>query len=236
MRPRLVPYTECAQSQVESRFTSEESRTHHFLSSQTISPLTQILENNLITPHLSTIINMPSGLDAMIDLDRYEDLARMYRLFIMVPPGLQTLRKALRGSIIRRGQDINANNLTARVGDAMDEDEPDEASKGKGKARAPGAAALTLSLALKWVQDVLDMKDRFDKMWGLSFQNDRELESGINEVRRCCLLKIQELSVWLQAFESFVNLQQKAPEFISLFIDDHLKKGLKGVSHSPVFS
>lgn len=33
-----------------------------------------------------------------------------------------------------------------------------------------------------------------------------------------------------QAFESFINLNPKAPEYISLFIDENLKKGLKGVS------
>jgi hypothetical protein len=34
-----------------------------------------------------------------------------------------------------------------------------------------------------------------------------------------------------KAFESFVNLNEKAPEYISLFIDENLKKGLKGVNH-----
>ena len=33
-----------------------------------------------------------------------------------------------------------------------------------------------------------------------------------------------------QAFQSFVNKNARAPEFISLFIDAYLKKGLKGVS------
>jgi hypothetical protein len=32
-----------------------------------------------------------------------------------------------------------------------------------------------------------------------------------------------------QAFESFINLNDRSPEFISLFIDENLKKGLKGV-------
>jgi cullin 3 len=36
----------------------------------------------------------------------------------------------------------------------------------------------------------------------------------------------------VQAFESFINLNPKAPEYISLFIDENLKKGLKGVSSS----
>ena len=35
-----------------------------------------------------------------------------------------------------------------------------------------------------------------------------------------------------KAFESFINLNEKSSEFISLFIDDNLKRGLKGVSRS----
>lgn len=37
-----------------------------------------------------------------------------------------------------------------------------------------------------------------------------------------------------QAFETFINQNEKAPEFISLFVDDNLKKGLKGVCASPL--
>ncbi|KAH9949907.1 Cullin-domain-containing protein [Amylocystis lapponica] len=203
-------------SRVESRLDAEESRTLHFLSSQTSSPLRRILENNLIKPHLSTIIDMPnSGLDAMIDSDRLDDLARLYRLFTMVPEGLPRLKKALRETVIRRGKDINASSLSADGEEAPVEEGGAESStkaKGKGKARVANVAQ-TLSLALKWVQDVLDLKDRFDGIWQGSFQSDREIEGSLNE-----------------AFETFINLHEKSPEFISLFIDENLKKGLKGVS------
>lgn len=37
-----------------------------------------------------------------------------------------------------------------------------------------------------------------------------------------------------QAFESFINLTNRAPEYISLFIDDRLRKGLKGLSDAEV--
>lgn len=124
----------------------------------------------------------------MIDLDKLDDLERMYRLFTMVPTGLSALRKALRDSIIRCGQEINSSSEVLRAGEAMDEDEPEEGPRGKSKGRAPGAAAQTLTLALKWVQDVLDMKDHFDKIWSMSFQSDRELESGINGVRLIAVL------------------------------------------------
>jgi len=33
-----------------------------------------------------------------------------------------------------------------------------------------------------------------------------------------------------QGFEGFINTNPKAPEFISLFIDENLKKGVKDVS------
>jgi hypothetical protein len=34
----------------------------------------------------------------------------------------------------------------------------------------------------------------------------------------------------LQAFEHFINLNPRSPEFISLFMDDRLRKGLKGLN------
>jgi len=37
------------------------------------------------------------------------------------------------------------------------------------------------------------------------------------------------LSVLLQEFEDFLNRNVKSPEYLSLFIDDKLKKGVKGV-------
>lgn len=33
-------------------------------------------------------------------------------------------------------------------------------------------------------------------------------------------------------FEHFLNLNQKSPEYLSLFIDDKLKKGVKGVRYN----
>ena len=48
-----------------------------------------------------------------------------------------------------------------------------------------------------------------------------------------CQLSYGRFADPAQAFEAFINMNEKAPEFISLFIDDNLKKGLKGVrSHS----
>ncbi|KAL4062116.1 Cullin, partial [Scleroderma citrinum] len=206
---------------VEARFESEKSRTHHYLHSQTGPPLRKILEEHLLTQNLSSVIDMPnSGLDPMIDLDKVEDLSRLYRLFNMVPTGLPSLRRGLKSSIIRRGKEVNQASMCAEGGEDVDiegDKTEGKTAKGKGKARAGGNLPQTLPFALKWVQDVLDLKDKFDKGWKEAFDSNRDIESSINE-----------------AFEDFINANGKAPEFISLFIDENLKKGLKGKSEMEV--
>lgn len=173
---------------MEARFHEEESRTHHILSTLTTLPLRRILEAHLVSAHLWTVVSMPnSGLDAMIDSDRMDDLARLYRLFTKVSAGLPCMRKSLRETVIRRGKEINesSSSVGGEGADSGEDDAMEGSAKGKGKAKAqppPNAASQTLSLALKWVQDVLDLKDKFDKIWSKAFQSDRDLESSLNEV------------------------------------------------------
>ncbi|KAI0313750.1 Cullin-domain-containing protein [Amylostereum chailletii] len=207
----------------EVRFSEEQSRAHQYLSLQTAEPLKRILQATLLTPHLQEILRKPSsGLDVMIDSDKLEDLSRLYSLYIMVPTGIPTLRRAFKDSITRRGGELNAEGPSLEAEDDVVMDEyVDPSGKGKGKAKAKrptaSAGAQSLALALKWVEDVLALKDKFDNILRACFCNDRDLESGLNE-----------------AFETFVNQQPRAPEFISLFIDENLKKGLKGKTDSEV--
>lgn len=177
-----------------------------------------------------------SGLDFMIDLDKVEDLNRLYRLFTRVPTGLPALRRSLKDSVLRRGKDLNQSSITTDVAEdiEVDAEEVDTAvsgpkGKGKGKARAQGPPQMS-TLALKWVQDVLDLKDKFDRLWKQGFECNREMECALNEVCTRGQPFFSRANVTVQAFEDFVNLNEKAPEFISLFIDENLKKGLKGVS------
>jgi len=61
-------------------------------------------------------------------------------------------------------------------------------------------------------QSLLDLKDRFDHFLHESFNNDRLFKQMISS-----------------DFEYFINLNSKSPEYLSLFIDDRLRKGVKGV-------
>jgi cullin 3 len=137
-----------------------------------------IVEANLLSPHLETLVSMAgSGLDAMIDANKIEDLSRMYKLFFGVSTytgGPQAFRKGLKDSILARGRIINETNdpLTGAAA-ALDEDTR------KGKNNAPVQA---LTLALKWVQDSLDLKDKFDAILKYALLGDRTCELAITEV------------------------------------------------------
>lgn len=63
------------------------------------------------------------------------------------------------------------------------------------------------------VQSLLELKDQYDKFLNQSFNNDRRFKQMISSV-----------------FENFLNLNQRSPEYLSLFVDDKLKKGNKDVS------
>ncbi|CEP08220.1 hypothetical protein [Parasitella parasitica] len=73
------------------------------------------------------------------------------------------------------------------------------------------------SIAINWVMEVLTLQDKFDKILDLATSKDKSFQTAFNE-----------------AFEKFINENQKSSEFISLFIDENLKKGLKGKSEDEV--
>jgi len=54
------------------------------------------------------------------------------------------------------------------------------------------------------------MKDKYDNIINVSFSNDKSFLNALNS-----------------SFEHFINLNNRSPEFISLFVDDKLRKGVK---------
>lgn len=179
--------------QAERRLEEEASRTSHYLSNQTSASLQKILQDHLITAHLQAILIMPgSGLLSMVDGDKVDDLSRLYRLFILVPTGLKELRQHLKDDVRRRGKKINEAVLSpaAAPGPAEEagakEGEPGAGpskGKGKGKEGAASGAVGALQTALRWVQEVLDLKDKLDLILQNGFANDKKIQTSINEVR-----------------------------------------------------
>ncbi|CAG8500314.1 7437_t:CDS:10 [Cetraspora pellucida] len=180
---------------VEKRLNEEEQRVRHYLSPTTEPKIRNIVEEELISKHLKTVIEMEnSGLIPMLrneKMDGHEEMKTAISNYI------RELGKAINETVSSSATTATAAENNATGGD-----------------RQTGT-----SVAIRWVQEVLDLKDKFDKVQNLALSNDKAFQTAFNE-----------------AFEFFINKNLKSPEFISLFIDENLKKGLKGKTEEEVDS
>ncbi len=70
---------------------------------------------------------------------------------------------------------------------------------------------------IAYVQALLEFKDKYDRILAGALGNDKTFQHAVN-----------------QAFEYFINLNAKSPEYLSLFIDNKLKAGLKDAQEDEV--
>ncbi|BGP14809.1 hypothetical protein JCM10213v2_002764 [Rhodosporidiobolus nylandii] len=220
---RLLIECDCPSflQKINRRLTEESLRATSYLASSTSPLLISLLEHVLIENHLSSILDHPSaGLATLIQDSRVEDLKLMYALFGRVGRGHAALRDGISAWIVGIGKKVNEGLSVPGLGE--------DGGKGKGKAPAmeedapakkpaEGPVNARTKAALGWVQGVLDLKDKFDDLLERAFGGDKEFERTINN-----------------AFSVFVNENRKSPEYISLFIDENLRKGLKGKTETEV--
>ena len=152
---------------------------------------------------MKTVVEMEnSGVVFMLTNQRTDDLACMYLLFKRVSDGHRTIADCLSSHLRGQGKAL-----------VTQEDDGTGTSTGGGGGGAASANAIT------YVQNLLDLKDKFDCFLRSSFDNDRFFKQTI-----------------AGDFEFFLNLNKRSPEYLSLFIDDKLKKGVKGLSDAEVES
>ncbi|RXN22959.1 cullin-3 isoform X1 [Labeo rohita] len=174
---------------VEARINEEIERVMHCLDKSTEEPIVKVVERELISKHMKTIVEMEnSGLVHMLKNGKTEDLACMYKLFGRVPNGLKTMCECMSWYLREQGKALVS-------------------EEGEGKN------------PVDYIQGLLDLKSRFDRFLQESFNNDRLFKQTI-----------------AGDFEYFLNLNSRSPEYLSLFIDDKLKKGVKGLTEQEVES
>uniref|UniRef100_A0A8C6TYB5 Cullin 3 n=1 Tax=Neogobius melanostomus TaxID=47308 RepID=A0A8C6TYB5_9GOBI len=174
---------------VEARINEEIERVMHCLDKSTEEPIVKVVERELISKHMKTIVEMEnSGLVHMLKNGKTEDLACMYKLFSRVPNGLKTMCECMSAYLREQGKALVS-------------------EEGEGKN------------PVDYIQGLLDLKTRFDRFLLESFNNDRLFKQTI-----------------AGDFEYFLNLNSRSPEYLSLFIDDKLKKGVKGLTEQEVES
>ncbi|CAM0137429.1 unnamed protein product [Umbelopsis sp. WA50703] len=196
---------------IEKRMNEEYNRTRHYLSPVTEPKIRNIVETQLVTNHAKTIMEMEnSGLRPMLAASAIDDLSRMYKLFSRVPEGLNEMRAYIKNYVLELGGLINAkvdntNEATKKDKDGGENEKPVSTSSG------------SLYTALRWVQDILELQEKFNKIIEFAVLKDKSFQTAVNE-----------------AFETFINDNLRSPEYISLFIDENLKKGLKGKTEEEV--
>lgn len=149
-----------------------------------------MVEDELIKRHMRSIVEMEnSGVVHMIKNTKTEDLACIYKLF-----------SRLKEDGLKTVSDCVSAYLREQGRVLVTEEES-------------GVNPIT------FVQNLLDLKDRFDNFLLKSFSSDKIFKQMISS-----------------DFEFFLNLNSKSPEYLSLFIDDKLKKGSRGVSCAPCYA
>ncbi|XP_046482972.1 cullin-3-A isoform X1 [Neodiprion pinetum] len=173
---------------VEARILEESERAKHYLDESTEPRIVKVVEEELIKIHMRTIVEMEnSGVVHMLKNQKTEDLGCMYKLFARVTDGLRTVSDCVSQFLREQGRAL-----------VQEEHEP-------------------TTNAIHFVQNLLDLKDRFDHFLHHSFNNDKLFKQMI-----------------ASDFEHFLNLNSKSPEYLSLFIDDKLKKGVKGMTEQEI--
>ncbi|XP_072266227.1 cullin-3 [Pyxicephalus adspersus] len=163
---------------VEARINEEIERVMHCLDKSTEEPIVKVVERELISKHMKTIVEMEnSGLVHMLKNGKTE------------------------GKL--------------KIEDTTETDLEDHSCSFVFDV----ALSAVLYLDCFYLQGLLDLKSRFDRFLQESFSNDRLFKQTI-----------------AGDFEYFLNLNSRSPEYLSLFIDDKLKKGVKGLTEQEVES
>ncbi|TAQ84976.1 hypothetical protein B7494_g6688 [Chlorociboria aeruginascens] len=203
--------------QTQKRLAEESDRCNTTISKLTSKKIQDVVDQELIKSHLAEFLAMEgSGIKAMIENDRLDDLAILYRLIKRVDPSKEPLKNALQSRVMDLGGEINKNILATDFSVVLPED-GEAAQDGAEKGKKLNAAARQTAAAIRWVDDVLQLKDKFDNLWKKCLDSDLILQTALTK-----------------SFSDFINLFPRSSEYVSLFIDDNLKRGIKGKTEAEI--
>ena len=197
----------------KKRLDQEADRCRSTLSPLTLPKIKEVVEGELIKAYIKDVLLLPnSGVNFMLDNDCLGDLRLVYDLVSRVDPNKEELKEAIQKHVAEHGNEVNESALkTASIQPGKDS-KPD-AEKGEGESKPSIDKALNSQTvaAIKWVDDILILKEKYDKIMVAAFQGDQGVTAAVG----------RSLAKTINGFE-------RASEFLSLFFDDNMKKGIKG--------
>ena len=194
----------------KKRANEEQDRCRSTLSMLTLPKIKAVVENQFIKKNIREVIALEgSGVKYMLDNDRLNELEMIYDLISRVDPKKEELKQAVSQRIVELGNEINnaASSIPAAPPAKPTED------KGEGESKAPADKPISQQTvaAIKWVDDVLQLKEKYDNVLAIAFQSDQGLQTAFS-----------------RSFTDFINAFTRSSEFLSLFFDENMKKGVKG--------
>ncbi|KAJ2786326.1 hypothetical protein GGI15_001609 [Coemansia interrupta] len=187
----------------QANLDTELERAKDYLSPSTTPALTNSVLENLIEAYTLPILKIPNaGLIDMLDQRDTESLYTLYRLYKPFHSSMQVLRTCIYDHTLELGKKI-------MLGVESSSENTVTGGSPKPATDVSGIAART-AMALRWVQEVLSCYDVYDMLLKQSFADDQDMRNTIKD-----------------AFIEIINANARAPELLSLFIDDNLKNGLR---------
>lgn len=197
--------------QTLSHIHKEKDRCKTMLSAETEAKIVGVLEDELIKNKLRELILTASGVKHMVDNDRYSELKLVYTLNSRVDPKKNEITMAIQRGVQEVGGQINEAAAQQAAGERQESTDAQSRPAG-----ASAANSATLA-AIQWVQAVLTLKEKYDKIWKDSLDSDQVIQPALS-----------------RSFTESINMLPRCTEFISLFIDENMKKGLKNKSEAEV--
>ena len=205
-----------------NRLQQEGERCLSMLSPVTEPKIKDVLDTELIERNICDVIKLEgSGVKYMLDHDKVDVLKNVYELISRVDREKSFLATVLQERIYALGQEINASSITlvqpptnTQLSKAAEKQPNGEKSAEKEKEKPVNQQTVA---AIRWVDEVLALKRKFDSIWERAFMSDQGIQASITK-----------------SFSDFVNSNVRSSEYLSLFFDENLKKGIKGKTETEV--
>ena len=176
----------------------EESRFSLYLPESSSRKLENLMFNDLISSNLKNILTLQDdGLKNWIDSDNFELLEKVYILQSKIDTNKRILKDCLHSLVLENGEHLK------RLSKAQLNN--DSAAKKKSSNKENNT-----QFAINYIKNFLDYKSKYDKIITKSFDSDIEMNREIEF-----------------AFVKFLNENNRIQEYLSLYIDECLKKTLK---------
>lgn len=206
----------------KSWLENEIERATMYLLPSSLERLKSGIERVLITNRFEKVLKFPeNGFKHWVETDQYSDIHLAYQLYSLVTSQYEVFRDILKSLVIEKGSEINAHSKAALQAAKQARSQGSTKSKkqisGNSSLNVNNDSLSPTAIAIQWVEMVLKLRDKFDKIIIQSFDSHPVISADVDD-----------------SFSAFINKNAKVSEYLSLFIDDNLKKSLKGKSDSEI--